>query len=50
VEKLLHTTDNFVPHPNYFGVENATEVLKRHKLSGIIQVATERVQAGGETL
>ena len=39
-----------VPEPSVFGFELATGELKRHKSSGIDQIPSEMLKAGGRTI
>ena len=45
----VHTAE-LVPEPSVFEFELATEELKRHKSSGIDQIPSEMLKAGGRTI
>jgi hypothetical protein len=46
----MHTAEPFVPEPSASEVEVAIRKLKRYKSPGVDQIASELIQAGGETL
>ena len=46
----IHTAEPLVPEPSASEVELATEKLKSHKSSGIDQIPTELIKAGGKTM
>jgi hypothetical protein len=46
----IHTVEPRVPEPSRFEVGIDIAKLKRHKSPRIIQIPTERIYAGGETL
>jgi len=45
-----HTAEPLVPEPSVFEVELAIEELKHHKSSGIDQIPSELIKAGGKTI
>jgi len=45
----VHTAE-LVPEPSFFEFELATEELKLHKSSGIDQIPSEMLKAGGRTI
>jgi len=45
----VHTAE-LVPEPSVFEFELATEELKHHKSSGIDQIPSEMLKAGGRTI
>jgi len=45
----VHTAE-LVPEPTVFEFKLATEELKRHKSSGIDQIPSETLKAGGRTI
>jgi hypothetical protein len=46
----MHTAEPFVPQPSGSEVEDATGKPKSYKSSGVDQIPSELIQAGGETL
>jgi len=46
----VHKAEPLVPEPSVFEFELATEELKRHKSSGIDQIPSEMLKAGGRTI
>ena len=45
----VHTAE-LVPEPSVFEFDLAAEELKRHKSSGIDQIPSETLEAGGRTI
>jgi hypothetical protein len=46
----MYTAELLVPEPCAFEFEMANDKLKRHKSSGIDQIAAELIKAGGRTI
>jgi len=45
-----HTAEPLVPEPSAFEVELAIEKLKSHKSTGVDQIPSELIKAGGRTI
>jgi hypothetical protein len=48
--KEIHTAEPLQPEPSAFETESDIEKLKRHKSTGIDQIPTELIKAGGRTI